>query len=57
MVEDANIKLMCEVCEAYIAETKGVKIKIVFDNPQRARIQFVRLSEMYSIALAYYNKK
>jgi hypothetical protein len=56
-MEEANISMMCAVCEAYLAETKGVKVKIVFDNPQRARIQFVRLSEMYSIAVAYYNNK
>ena len=56
-MEQTNIAMMCAVCEAYLAETKGVKVKIVFDNPQRARIQFVRLSEMYSIAVAYYNKQ
>ena len=52
-----EIEVMKAVVEEYIYKKTNRKVKIVLDNPMSMRKHFVLLSEAYSYALMYNEKK
>lgn len=52
-----SVDEMIAVVQAYILERKGMKIRILIDNPMRMRRDVMLLNEAYSIAVMYNNKE
>jgi hypothetical protein len=50
-----DLPMMVRTVEKFIYEKKGVRIKIVFDDPMKIRIHTQMLAKAFDIALAYYN--
>ena len=52
-----DLPMMVRIVEKFIYEKKGVKVRIVFDDPMKIRVHTKMLSQAFDIALAYYNYK
>jgi len=52
-----DLPLMVRTVEKFILEKKGIRVKIVFDDPMKIRIHTKMLGQAFDIALAYYNYK
>lgn len=52
-----DLPLMVRTVEQYIKDTKGKRIKIVFDQPMNIHRHVKLLNMAYDIALVYYNKR
>ena len=52
-----SVDEMIAVVQAYILERKGMKTRILIDNPMRMRRDVMLLNEAYSIAVMYNNKE
>ena len=50
-----DLPLMVRIVEKFILEKKGIKVRIVFDDPMKIRIHTQMLAKAFDIALAYYN--
>jgi hypothetical protein len=50
-----DLPMMVHIVEKFIHEKKGVRIKIVFDDPMKIRMHTKMLGKAFDIALAYYN--
>lgn len=53
MTQEITLEEMSAVVEAYIFESKGRQVKIVFDNLMLFHRHFQLLSRAYDIAIAY----
>jgi hypothetical protein len=50
-----DLPMMVRIVEKFIHEKKGIRIKIVFDDPMKIRMHTKMLVQAFDIALAYYN--
>jgi hypothetical protein len=52
-----DLEEYCALVEKYIYDRRGVRVKIVFDDPFRMHLHFKALCACYDEAYAYYKKK